>query len=136
MKFTMDYRIYRVLAGGWMAAIYLLSSSPDLPGPSLIEGQDKLFHLLFFALLGGFFSCSFKPSNKRVPFTRVLLITLLVAAYGGFDEVHQMHVPGRDASIGDLVADVAGGFLAALILWKRRLSLQGSPGIGHPNNRM
>ncbi|MFO7736987.1 MAG: VanZ family protein [Desulfatiglandaceae bacterium] len=127
MKFTADYRVYRILAVGWMAAIYLLSSMPDLSGPALLKGQDKLFHVLFFALLGGFFICSFKPSKKRVPFTRVLWVTLLVAGYGVFDELHQMHVPGRDASIADLAADAIGGFLAALILWKRPLSSKGPP---------
>ncbi|MFO7738663.1 MAG: VanZ family protein [Desulfatiglandaceae bacterium] len=127
MKFTANYRVYRILAVGWMAAIYLLSSMPDLSGPSLVKGQDKLFHVIFFAILGAFFSFSFKPSKQRVPFTRVLWVTLLVAVYGGFDEAHQMHVPGRDASIGDLVADAIGGFLAALILWKRRLSSKGPP---------
>jgi VanZ family protein len=127
MKITADYRVYRILAVGWMAALYLLSSLPDLSGASLVAGQDKFFHVLFFALLGAFFSCSFKPTNTRVPFSRVLFVTLLVAAYGIFDEVHQMNVPGRDASLGDLAADIAGGFLGALLVWKRQLSLRGSP---------
>jgi VanZ family protein len=43
----------------------------------------------------------------------------MVAAFGGFDEAHQHLVSGREASIGDLAADAIGGFVAAIIFWRR-----------------
>ena len=38
---------------------------------------------------------------------------LLAVLYGLGDEVHQSFVPGRDASVGDVVADAAGALLGA-----------------------
>ena len=69
--------------------------------------------------MGFLFSRSFRPRDEDPSFTRVLLVTLMVAVYGGFDEVHQLFVPGREAGLGDLAADMAGGFLAGLFFWKR-----------------
>ena len=58
----------------------------------------------------------FDPNQPPV---RVMLITLMVAAYGLFDEAHQYFVPGRDASLADLAADTAGGFFAAVIFYHK-----------------
>jgi hypothetical protein len=52
----------------------------------------------------------------------MLLLIILVTAYGITDEYHQLLVPGRYASGWDILADSLGGFLAALMLfwWDRR----------------
>ena len=121
MKFTLDYRIYRALAFGWMVIIFWLSSRSELPAPSFFQYPyiDKLIHAIIFGILGFFYARSFRPRQEDANFTRVLLVTLMVAGYGGFDEIHQLFVPGREASLGDLAADTAGGFLAAVIFWKK-----------------
>ncbi|MBW1707693.1 MAG: VanZ family protein [Deltaproteobacteria bacterium] len=119
MKLLNDHRTFKALAVCWMAIIFGLSSLQDLPGPSLFYAQDKLAHVLVFGVLGFFFSRSFRPRDENLSFTRVLLVTLMVAVYGGFDEAHQMFVPGREASLGDLAADTVGGFLAGIFFWKR-----------------
>ena len=119
MKLLNDHRTFKVLAVFWMATIFWLSSIPDLTSPSLFSAQDKLAHVLVFGVLGFLFSRSFRPRDEDLPFTRVLLVTLLVAVYGGFDEVHQLFVPGREASLGDLAADTVGGFIAGIFFWKR-----------------
>jgi VanZ family protein len=99
--------------------IFYLSSRSDLPAPSLFMGLDKLAHALVFGILGFLFGRSFKLRKGDAPFSRVLLITLMVAVFGGLDEAHQLFVPGRMASIGDIAADIGGGFLFALIFWRR-----------------
>ena len=119
MTLINDHRIYKVLALGWMAIIFGLSSLPDLPGPSLFSAQDKLAHVLVFGVLGFLFTRSFRPREENLPFTRALLVTLMVAVYGGFAEAHQLFVPGRETSLGDLAADIVGGFLAGIFFWKR-----------------
>jgi VanZ family protein len=119
MKLLNDHRTFKVLAVFWMTTIFWLSSIPDLPAPSFFSAQDKLAHVLVFGVLGFFFSRSFRLRDEDLPFTRVLLVTLMVALYGGFDETHQLFVPGREASLGDLAADTVGGFLAGLFFWKR-----------------
>lgn len=118
MRPLFDYKTCRVLSLVWMAIIFLLSSIPRLSAPSLFSGQDKLIHFVIFGILGFLFAHSFKPGGGKVPFFRALLITLMVAMYGGFDEIHQYFIPGRVASMGDVAADTAGGFLAAIIFWK------------------
>ena len=118
MKLLSDHRTFKVLALFWMALIFFLSSIPDLPAPSVFRAQDKIAHVLVFGVLGFLFSHSFKPRDGEPRFTRVLLITLMVALYGGFDESHQMFVPGREASLGDLVADTLGVFLAGIFSYK------------------
>jgi VanZ family protein len=46
-------------------------------------------------------------------------VALLVAFYGAFDEVHQLFVPGREGSLGDLGADISGGVISAVWFVKR-----------------
>jgi VanZ family protein len=42
---------------------------------------------------------------------------LLVALYAASDEFHQRFVPGRDASVRDVVIDTIGATVALLLLW-------------------
>ena len=120
MRLTKGYRIYRIIALGWMAMIFFLSSRSDLPAPSLFLGQDKMMHMLAFGALGFLFARSVLPKQGTSAVARIVVITLMVALYGAFDEIHQLFVPGREASLGDLVADTAGGLVAAVLFWKRR----------------
>jgi hypothetical protein len=48
--------------------------------------------------------------NKR----SVLLVWISVVAYGIVDELHQQRIPGRDASVWDVLTDGVG---AACVLW-------------------
>jgi VanZ family protein len=69
--------------------------------------------LVFRAFRGG----SASSWNLRWPFFAILLLAL----FAMFDEFHQSLVPAREASIGDVGIDTAGGFLAQLvILWRHR----------------
>jgi VanZ family protein len=121
MWLTKDYRTYRIMALGWMVMIFFLSSRSDLPAPSFFWGQDKVTHMLVFGVLGFLFARSQWPKRVTSPFGRVVVITMMVALYGAFDEIHQLFVPGREASPGDLVADVVGGLVAAVLFRKRRM---------------
>ena len=105
-----------MLDGHYFRAVF--SAGPPRAISFLCPGY-KPAHVLVFGVLGFFFSRSFRPQDENLSFTRVLLVTLMVAVYGGFDEAHQMFVPGREASLGDLAADTVGGFLAGIFFWKR-----------------
>jgi VanZ family protein len=102
-----------------MAMIFILSSIPDPIGPSLFSAQDKIAHVLVFGFLGFLFTRSFKPSEEKPTFIRVLLVTLMVALYGGLDETHQLFVAGREASLTDVLADAVGGFIAGIVFRSR-----------------
>lgn len=111
---------YRLLAVGWMMLIFFLSSQPSLPAVSFFSGADLLLHAVFYAILCVFLARSFMDPQIR-NWNRVILLTILVTAYGITDEYHQSFVPGRSASIWDVLADDVGGFLAAVILfWRDR----------------
>src|SRR3989344_7025222 len=115
-----NYKLFRVLAGGWMGLIFILSSQPSLPAPDLLWQQDKLLHLVVFGILSVLLAYSFKPPGVST-WAPVILLTALVTVYGASDEYHQSFVAGRDASLWDLLADGAGGFLAAVMFfWRER----------------
>ncbi|MDR1908536.1 MAG: VanZ family protein [Spirochaetaceae bacterium] len=118
-----------LVAGG----IWILSSRSTLPRPKGILGFDKLQHFLAYLVLaltlGLWFSRESwqRPWRKRCPWA-ALITFLLAAAYGIIDEVHQSFVPGRNCSLRDWFADVAGAALgvAALAL-SAALSSRRSP---------
>ena len=90
-------------------------SSGTLETLQLPSVSDKLIHLVCFAGLGFFWTWWFKQEAWiQKPLKHILLVTLIVAAYGIVDEIHQYFVPGRYASALDWLADVAGGFLGGI----------------------
>ncbi|MHB1140961.1 MAG: VanZ family protein [Sulfuricaulis sp.] len=112
--------VFRALTVGWMILIFFLSSQPSLPTPALFPGADLLAHAVFYAVLGVFLARSLIP-QRVMTWKRIMLLTVLVAAYGITDEYHQLFVPGRDASGRDILADGLGGFLAAwMLFWRDR----------------
>ena len=85
----------------------------------------KLAHFTEYFCLGAlWYSIPFlwkKAGRKSIP--SVAGILLLSAAA---DEFHQYFIPGRNASVRDVLIDVAGGMTAVAVLWiikrlKRRL---------------
>jgi len=112
---------------GYMSLIFYLSSKPSVPVPPLFPHQDKIFHFIaYFGLAVLLANCT--PRNYSLR-RRFWLAFSIAAAYGITDEFHQSFVPGRDATIGDWLADAAGGWVGAWFLlraesWLRRVRLQ------------
>jgi VanZ family protein len=108
-------------AFGYMALIFGLSSIshvPELP----FHPSDKLLHVILYSGLGSTILWGLTDGGRRNLGWRLIAVgTLLAALYGVGDEVHQRFVPGRSFEVGDMVADLAGGFLGALAvaLWRR-----------------
>ena len=91
------------------------------------------FHIGGFAVLS-LLSYRLAPFYLRWPYQYLTLLVLLLAVgYGLLDELHQSYVPGRDASLYDVLADVSGAALAlsaiavGLVL-RQRMSRVGVPG--------
>lgn len=94
-----------------MGASWYLSSG-TLETVQLPSVSDKLIHLVCFAGLGFCWAWWFsREAWLDRPWRHILYVTLIVAAYGAVDEIHQHFVPGRHASPMDWAADAAGGFL-------------------------
>lgn len=92
-------------------ALFLLSHQPKLPDT---PGGDKVAHVAAYFVLGFFVARGLALgavwSARAVAVGGAGLATL----HGLFDELHQSFVPGRDASVDDVVADAIGAILGAL----------------------
>jgi VanZ family protein len=119
-QISRQLRFNRLLACLWMLTIFWLSSQPKLAELPLFWGADKILHTVVFGILGILYLRSWPALGGRFSPVRLVIIPLLVGFYGITDEVHQIYVPGRTASVTDLLADIFGGFLAALVFFDRQ----------------
>ena len=120
--------LFLLAAIGWAAVLYYLSDQPGIGIPPLFIGQDKLFHAGVYSVLGFLVMGAIKPAGHEHSQGQILLAAGLAAAYGLLDEFHQYFVPGRSADTFDVIADMAGGILGALLMFVivRRLGLSSS----------
>ena len=91
----------------WWLAMLLVTSLPgDMvpPLPDLGFRLDRLVHFGMYAVQGVLIA---RAMGRRPP---ALLVAALLAlsAVGALDEVHQLWIPGRDAEVGDWLADTLG----------------------------
>ncbi len=100
----------------WFAVLFILSSIPgDRLGPRPFRWFDKLEHAGYF-FLGGLLLGGWLAASGRWP-SRWWLLPVAAALVGAFDETHQWFTPGRSGlDLGDWLADMAGGTLAALAI--------------------
>lgn len=107
----------------WMAATFVISHQPKVAIP--FDAPDYLAHGVSYAVLGALLTRAL--AGGRLPamtWRLAAMATVMGALYGLSDEFHQSFIPGRFASLSDLVADTAGsaaGALAAAALgaWRR-----------------
>jgi VanZ family protein len=103
----------------WGLLIFVSSSLPSQKLPNLpILGMDKAIHFGVFFVFALLTHRAIKyqdwfPYLSRHALVYTVPVTIL---YGVLDEVHQMFVPGRDASVYDLVADGLGAILYVILL--------------------
>ncbi len=108
------------LAALYACFIFVMSSFPYAPPePSLLKPiSSTLKHVLEYFIFGFLLLASFRSNSK----TRKLALwfaVLFAAFYGMTDEIHQIFVPYRTASISDVLADILGGFLGAFLFLPR-----------------
>lgn len=104
----------------WLVLIFAFSAYPKAIIPqSKYFSWDKLAHLVEFGILGylaaraAYFSGVFWINARWVGLT--VIFGLLFAAS---DEWHQLHVPGRFATVYDVLADAVGVVVGLLIFLK------------------
>ncbi len=119
--FNLDCRIYRIFALSWMCFIFYIShqSSSDVPSVVIFSGQDKVFHFFIYAILSFFIAGSFSSFAKGISFKDAQWIALIIFFYAVSDEFHQSFIPGRDPSMGDIIADCLGGIVVIWLLRNR-----------------
>ena len=94
--------------------IFLLSHQPQLPDT---PGGDKLAHVVAYLVMGVLFSRAAAGSTRWSSPVVFVVAAMLAALYGVSDEWHQSFVPGRDASLGDVLADTVGALLGSAVAW-------------------
>lgn len=108
--------LYWLPALAWAAVILVSTSLPRVPVPA-VEGGDKLAHLGAYGILGLLLmralSCTADLSSLRGAAATVAW----GAAFGAFDELHQIPLPGRGADVRDWLADLVGLTLGAALAW-------------------
>ena len=102
--------------------IFVLSSSSEPFPKSPISLNDKLLHIVGYSILGflmirSILSLNLKHSKGVLLFAAIVLSTL----YGLSDEVHQSFIPGRNADLGDVMADGFGSLIGAFCYFKMLL---------------
>lgn len=108
----------------YMGVIFYLSHQPTMPIPMRFPHQDKVMHFGAYLILGSLLAHAIFPGSRK---RRFALAFGIASLYGISDEIHQMFVPGRDASVLDWLADAAGAWVGAFFFcrsitlprWKR-----------------
>lgn len=110
------------LAAAYAAIIFILSSFPYAPPqPGVLVSVSATYkHVLEYSIFGFLLLACFRSHGKT---QRLALLFAIIAAgiYGLTDELHQLFVPGRTASLYDAAADLIGAFFGALIMHPRTL---------------
>jgi VanZ family protein len=102
----------------YAALILAISSQATVPGASRIN--DKLAHATEYAIFAFLFARALQIRLKKYPAHLAMLILLGSAAFAAFDEHYQSYVPGRNSSVFDWYADLAGiTFVFTLVLLLR-----------------
>jgi VanZ family protein len=101
----------------WMAAIFVVSSIPDVPTPpggfsdsTLHAAEYSVLSLLVLRALAG-------GRWHGVRWSTAILAVVLSTAYGVSDEWHQAFVPGRTSEWRDVISDLRGAAIAAGAAW-------------------
>ena len=101
----------------WFPVIFCIALISILSSFSITvpQGQDKFWHIAEYGLLGFLTTraalLTWDPSRRMA----VVWGTLLATLFGAVDELHQRFVPGRQSSGWDLVADLLGASLGAVL---------------------
>ena len=106
----------------WMTVIFALSSQPQFPQPFGWSAflMSVVAHLLLYGTLAVLLLIGLKHRSRPRRSTYLLAVVIAVG-YGVTDEIHQSFVPGRDASLFDLVVNATGAAVAAFV-WSQRRS--------------
>ena len=103
-----------------MGTIFFISHQPgDNISLPHFPGADKLAHMISYSVLAGtvFFAWSEEQKNSN-PRTLIFYTFAFCILYGISDEFHQSFIPGRTASVYDLLADCVGAAVVC-VFWAR-----------------
>ena len=92
--------------------IFYVSSVSFKAGQANYDFLPFIYHFSVFFLFGLFLMIALARGENSAFF---FLATIIAIVYGISDEIHQIFVPGRSASVYDILVDSFGIFYAMLI---------------------
>ena len=98
----------------WAGFIFYLSSLQGVSLPAF-PYYDKIAHLSLYLVLGYFVMMAIVKAHDVRTGTALIVCMIIVTVYGLSDELHQTFVPTRTAEVFDVLSDIFGGALGALI---------------------
>ncbi len=109
---------FSILSIAYIAGIFFFAGSPVVSDLSTFNPYSvlhiPLYGILTVLLIFSFFPMKFKlnnPTNSMDSInskTRLLVVGSIALVVGIADEIHQAYVPGRDASVTDVLLDLVG----------------------------
>jgi VanZ family protein len=111
----------------WGAVILVLTSWPNPTAGIEVGVADKFAHFGVYAILGWLAARAMLPPRTA---DRVVAVAIALAVFAALDEVHQLWIPNRFATVADWVADLVGlttGLLAHHLTRARIASPNRSP---------
>jgi hypothetical protein len=104
-----------LMIGGWIAILFIESSQPPAAFMAKVPGLDKIAHFLAFGILGLLICAVSFRLNPRPTIPLFSLPLAVVALSGIIEESYQLFIPGRTASLPDLLADVCGAIFSIVL---------------------
>lgn len=104
-----------IITAAYAGFIFYLSSLPPSEVPEPFAHSDKVLHVFLYLVLAALCVWSLRTTALRDRAMLPHIAAVLATLYGATDEMHQMLVEGRDASLADLSADAAGSVMGAAI---------------------
>ncbi|MFC1708692.1 VanZ family protein [Candidatus Omnitrophota bacterium] len=96
--------------------IFGISSVPGQELPKTMILPDYLLHFLEYLPFGFLVCRAIKNTKESFSAKKIIFFSiLLVALYAASDEFHQMFVPGRFASLSDLLCDGLGATIGVKV---------------------
>lgn len=106
-----------VLLAALLAAVAFESTLPATINNDVLPHLDKIIHFLVFGLVAWLLASAMAAHHRLFEsgFLVVFISLVLVALLGVADEWIQSFTPSRHAEVGDVLADIAGGFVFLLV---------------------
>lgn len=101
-------KIFLVAAVVMIAGLFYLGGKPVAVG-LFPPAMDKVAHFVTFGLIAVLLSFS-------MPKPKPWLVVMFVAGIGAADEIHQLYLPGRSASLNDFVVDALAAIFVVIVL--------------------
>jgi VanZ family protein len=107
---------FTILSIAYIAGIFIFADSSVVSALSSFNPYS-LLHIPLFGILTFLLIFSFVPMTQLPNYliTRFLVVGFIALVVAIADEIHQAYVPGRDASITDVLLDLVGITLVLFI---------------------